>query len=160
MWDAGKRMVEQWVGGPFLVRRRVTVARRPRHCYATATGHLASGAGWEMDKGVANCSRCVTTVTPGCAGLATPLATLPHWQSRLYSIPNLRSGVTDNRRRSVTGNNAFDTQAGEFPAPAATRPSSSGFFLGRRSNHRASLTACSEIPFDLLAIYALYQMVD
>ena len=67
------------------------VAWRPTPCmtqgpgYVPATGHLASGAGWKVDKGVADRAGGVATVTPGCAGLATPLAPLLHWQSRLYA---------------------------------------------------------------------------
>ncbi len=95
IWQAGEQMVKQWPGDPFPVRRRITAARRPRHSYATATGHLPSGAGWEVDKGVANRARGGTTVTPGCAGLATSLVPLLHWQSRLYA------------------------QTGEFPTSAA-----------------------------------------
>ncbi len=63
----------------------VPATRRLRPGYATATEHLASGAGWKVDKGVADCAGGVATVTPGCAGLATPLAPLLHWQSRLYA---------------------------------------------------------------------------
>ena len=86
------------------------------HGCAAATSRLRDaslrGPAGKCAIGVANRSRCVATVTPGCAGLAVPLATLPHWQSRLYA------------------------QAGDFPtsatAPRITGPQSLPPYFGGR----------------------------
>ncbi len=64
---------------------RATPTGQLRDGYGTATGRLATWAGWKVDKGVADRAGGVATVTPGCAGLAVPLVPLPHRRSRLYA---------------------------------------------------------------------------
>ena len=94
-----RRREIRWSSSGLAAHSLCGAGLRLRDSYAAATSRLRDaslrGPAGKRDKGVANRGSGVTTVTPRCAGFAVPLATLPHWQSRIY------------------------TPAGEFPASAA-----------------------------------------